>query len=523
MARPGFVHDVDERTPPLLVHAGDALRLERFPLGTQVIYPADSLPALPRAEAVDEALDHPVGSEPLSARLRPGMRLRLAFDDITAPVPRMRTPDVRATVLEAVLRRAAAAGVDDVALVAATGLHRRMTQAELERVVGERVFRSFHAGGLLTNHDAEDADRLTGLGHTEHGEVSLDAAAADADLLVFVHVVTGPGGGGAEAVARGLGSTATIGRLDGWPEKGDPVSGPSGAATVSARRAAVADLVAAAVPLFVVEVVLDQDVFPAPLDYLGKREWELSAKERAGLTVLRRGLALAPPKARRRLVDKTEAAYHATLVTAGAAADVDALSQAQIRAQQLVGVNSPVDVGVIGVGEPNRYGVDSSTNPILAAWSGLADIFGAHTGTPFVRPGGALVLFHPMSADFSPLHHPSYVDFFADVLSSTTDPAQIRADFEDKFASDPWYVHLYRTGFAFHGVHPFHLWYHLSAARAHCGDIVWVGADRRSVERLGFRAASTLPDALEIVASTVGRTPSIAYLHTPPRIVVDIT
>jgi hypothetical protein len=52
--------------------------------------------------------------------------------------------------------------------------------------------------------------------------------------------------------------------------------------------------------------------------------------------------------------------------------------------------------------------------------------------------------------------------------------------------------------------------------------VVCVGADRGSVDRLGFRAASTLADALEIVAASVGRTPSISYLHAPPQIVTDV-
>ena len=30
MARPGFVLEVDERTPPLLVHQGEGFRLQKF-------------------------------------------------------------------------------------------------------------------------------------------------------------------------------------------------------------------------------------------------------------------------------------------------------------------------------------------------------------------------------------------------------------------------------------------------------------------------------------------------------------
>ncbi len=55
------------------------------------------------------------------------MRLTITFDDNTVPVPGMTAPDLRASVIEAVLTRAAAAGVDDVALIAAIGLNRRQT------------------------------------------------------------------------------------------------------------------------------------------------------------------------------------------------------------------------------------------------------------------------------------------------------------------------------------------------------------------------------------------------------------
>jgi len=67
-----------------------------------------------------------------------------------------------------------------------------------------------------------------------------------------------------------------------------------------------------------------------------------------------------------------------------------------------------------------------------------------------------------------------------------------------------------------------HRWYEIARATSHVGDVVWVGADRANAERLGFRAASTLADALEIVSSSVGRSPQVSYLHTPPRVVVDV-
>ena len=512
MARPGFVLEVDERTPPLLMPDGDRFRLEKFPLGTHVIYPVESLPRVPDlGEAINSALDAPLDSAPLSALLQPSMKLTIAFDDIGTPTPKMRRPDIRGKVIEAVLTRAAACGVDDVALVSANGLNRRMTADELQYIVGERVFRSFYADDLLINHDAEDAGRLTTIGSTSAGEIALNARVAESDLLIFVHLVVAPSRRGAAEIAAGLGSTATIGQLSGLHAQGD-----------EAAAAEIADLVSSAVPVFHIDAVLDNDGFAPPLGFLGEREWDWTFKDRATWSAVRRGLELTPKRARRRLMNRVDGDYHATLVAAGAPAAVEAASLAQITAQQLVEVTAPADVGVLGVAAQTQYSVDSVTNPILAAWSGLAHAFGSHTGTPLVRPGGALIIYHPLHVEFSPLHHPSYGDFFADVLSVTTDPKRISVDYEEQFANDSWYIHLYRTSQAFHGVHPLYLWYQIAAAQEHCSDIVWVGGHRESAARMGFRAASTFADALEIVASTVGHTPLISYLHSPPQVLVDI-
>ncbi len=513
MGRPGFVLEVDERTPPLVVSDGDRFRLEKLPLGARVVYPAESAtPVVDVREAVQAALDAPLGSDPLAARLHAGMKLTIAFDDTTTPVPRMRRPDIRGTIIEAVLTRAARAGVDDVALICANGLHRRLTDTELLDILGERVFRSFFADGRLTHHDAEDAEQLAVVGSTDRGEIRINSRVADSDLLIFVHVVTSPRGGGAVSTAVGLGSAATIDQICG---RQATLDGGTAAPTIAA-------LVSDAVDIFQIEAVLDSAAFPPSLAFLAKREWEWSMREQAIWLAVRSSLALAPGKARRRLTNRAAAGYQPTRVLAGAPDQVDELAKATVSAQQLVEVDGQADVGVIGVPQRTPYSTDSVTNPVLAAWMGLGATFNAHTGQPVVREGGALILYHPLPAAFSSLHHPSYVDFFAEVLSVTGDPERIQTEFEAKFATDPWYIHLYRTSVAFHGVHPFYLWYQLAAARQHCSDIVWVGADRSSVERLGFRAASTLADALEIVASTVGRSPRITYLHSPPQLIADI-
>lgn len=513
MARPGFVLEVDDRTPPLVVPDGVGFRLERFPLGTRVVYPAESLaPAADVTEAINNALDAPLDSEPLTALLRPGMKLTIAFDDIATPIPKMHRPDIRGRIIEAVLTRAAAAGVDDVALIVARGLNRRMTEAELEHVLGERVFRSFFADGLLTSHDAEDPEQLSQVGGAAE-DIQLSSRAALSDVLVFVHVAC-PTGNGFAAVARGLGSAATIGRLAARPEP-EISTRPAGPLEIEQQ-------VAAAVKIFQIEAVLDNSAYSSPLQFLGRREWEWNLKDQAAWLGVHGALSVASPKASRRIMNAAQGGYAPIQIAAGSPASVARASTDQVLAQRVVEVNGQADVGIVGVGAATPYSVDSITNPILAAWSALGATFNATTGRPVVRDGGSLIIYHPMSPDFSSLHHPSYIDFFAEVLTTTTDAVQIQEKFESKFAADPWYAHLYRTSYAFHGVHPCHVWYEMAAARAHYGDIILVGAHRATVERLGLRAASTLADALEIVSSSVGRGPSITYLHHSAPLLAEV-
>ena len=41
---------------------------------------------------------------------------------------------------------------------------------------------------------------------------------------------------------------------------------------------------------------------------------------------------------------------------------------------------------------------------------------------------------HPTYRDFHPVHHPSYIDFFEQVLADTTDPVEIEKKYEKRMA-----------------------------------------------------------------------------------------
>ena len=523
--REACVVEVTEGSPPTLFHAGETLRLERLPVGSRIVYPPPPLKGLADVEtAIAEALDSPLGSDPLAALLRPGMRLTIAFDDISLPLPPMRTPDIRQRVIEQVLERAYRAGVDDIHLIAALALHRRMTPAELERAVGPRVFADFFPDRLY-NHDAEDPDGIVRLGETAHGEVvELSRRAAESDLLVYVNVNLVTMDGGHKSVPVGLGTYASLRAHHNVHALRHSRSFMDPAASELHRSAGrQGEVVESAVPIFHVETTLNNDMFADPLRFLARPEARWTAREQALFAGIKRSTDRMPPKLRRSVFQRTVAPYAVTGVTAGAVGPVHEVTLERCAVQQAVQVNGQADVVTAGLPYIGPYNVNSIMNPVLVMCLGLGYFFNLYQGVPLVRKGGVMIFTHPVSREFHPVHHPSYVDFFEEVLAETTDPAQIEQRFEAAYAEDEWYRHLYRTSYAYHGVHPFYMWYWGAHALEHLGDVIFVGGDPAACRRMGFRRADTLRDALEMAEQVVGRDPTLTHFHCPPLFYCEVT
>jgi lactate racemase len=525
--RPGFVLEVDRSTPPTLFWHGERFGLERLPEGSRVLYAPEPLEPLddPRA-AIAEALDHPLGDTvPLSALLRPGMRLTIAFDDISLPLPPMEQPDNRQLVIEEVLDRAAAAGVDDVALIAALALHRRMTEPELRHMLGDRIYDAFAPHGLLSQHDAEDPDALLHLGVTDVGEdVEINRRAAESDLLVYANINLVAMDGGHKSVATGLASYRSL------RHHHNPLTMQKSRSFMDQHRSELhtsnwrmGRLIAeCGIKVFQIETTLNNDAFPPAVGFLQKREWEWGVRDRAQFLATSAALDRTPPAMARSILHRVRAPHRMTSVQAGEVEAVHAVTTEQIWRQQGVGVEGQTDILTMGLPYICPYNVNSIMNPILVACLGLGYFFNMYRGRPLVREGGVVIMGHPTPWEFNPVHHPSYIDFFEEVLSQTTDQVEISDRFEESFATDPWYVHLYRTGHAYHGVHPFYMWYWCAHALQHLGGVIVVGGDRNAVHRLGFRPASTLADALEMATDVVGPGPSVTHLHNPPILMADV-
>jgi len=527
MPRPGFVLDVDRSTPPIMFWRGEGFSLEKLPSDrSRVIYPPEPLPALDDIDgAIDHALRNPIDHDPLPSLMQPGMKLTIAFDDVSLPLPKMRRPDIRQRVIEAVLDMAADAGVDDVVLIAALALHRRMSESELRHAVGDRVYDAFEPRGLLTQHDAEDPDNLAFLGATPEGEeVEINKRAAESDLLVYVNLNLVAMDGGWKSTATGLASYRSL-RHHHNPETMEHSTSfmdQHRSELHKSNRRMGKVLVDSGVKIFQIETTLNTDTFPSSFEFLAKREWEWTARDRAAFVASSKSLGRTPPRLARRIFHSIEAPHQMTSIQAGEVDAVHAMTTERVYEQQMMEVHGQTDILTMGIPFICPYNVNSVMNPILVMCTGLGYFFNLYRGKPLVREGGVVIMTHPTPKDFHPVHHPSYIDFFEQVLADTTDPHEMSKKWERQYAEDEWYRHLYRTTSAYHGVHPFYMWYWGAHGMQHCSRVIIVGGDAPTVRRLGFTPASTMNDAFEIASDVVGRSPTITHLHTPPLFLADV-
>ncbi|MCC7265697.1 MAG: DUF2088 domain-containing protein [Candidatus Latescibacteria bacterium] len=523
---PASCQRVLEKPRKVLFHYGEGLRYEQMPAGSRLIYGPPPLPAIADVDgAITRALDHPLDSPPLSACLRPGMKVTIAFDDLCVPLPAMRRPDLRQRVIEQVLERLAAAGVDDIHLIAAISVHRRMTPSELRGILGRRIFNAFHPHRLY-NHDAEDPDNILSLGRTAAGEVvEINRRAMESDLLIYVNINIASQSGGHKAIPTGLGTYHSLrhhhnpGTMMQSRSYMDP---PHSALHHSVER--MGRLVEQQLKVFRIETVVNNASLPWPVDFMGRPVWTHSAFDRAVLQGSRLVTSITPTGLKRAVYARIQAPYGLLAIHAGATEAVHPRTLEAVYRQHAVAVQGQADVVVAGIPYLGPYSVNSIMNPVLVTCLGLGYFFNFYRGKPLLRRGGVFILLHPLYEQFHPVHHPSYIDFYRRVLPQTTDPAQIEARFEEEFATDPRYIELYRHSYAFHGVHALYAWYWACHGLAHAGRVIAVCSPHsRAAQVMGFHTAPNLAAALEQAQEVVGPHPAITSYQTPPYLLCDVS
>lgn len=522
----GCVVHLEERAAPRLMWYGEDLLSVRFPAGTRVIYPKPTIPGLADpAGAVRYAVAHPEEMEPLDALLRPGMRVTIALDDISLPLPPMRRPDLRETMLNVVLGMLAARNIDDVHLIIATSYHRRMTPAEIKRAVGARIFNKYYPSRLY-NHDGEAPDGMVELGVTEHGEhVRINRRAAESDLLIYLNINLVPMDGGSKSVSVGLCDYATL-QAHHNPQtilKSDSYFDHTRSEmTRSCRR--INRVINQNLKVFHIETALNNAMFSPALPFFVKNEDRFNAYDKMMFGLTRRALARVPRRQKRKFLFSIPAYYELIAAHAGATEPVHEKTLAYCYQQYCVPVEGQSDVVVYGIPFVCPYNVNSILNPLLVQVMALGYFHNMYRGMPVVKKGGVLIITHPLYDQFDPLHHPSYIEFFHRILAETRDSLVLQQKYEAEFAHNPDYIRMYRTGNAYHGVHPFYMWYWGENGRAHVGKVIVVGAESdHAAQIMGWETARDMPQALAMAQSFLGYKPSVTLTHFAPILMADVT
>ena len=517
---------IDHRSKPRVIFSGDQLVEVDLPVGTRVIYPKKAMAGLPDPDAaVRYALNHPLGTTPLFSKLRPGMRVTIAVDDLSMPLPPMRGPDNRQRVIEPVIEMLDAYGVQDVEIIIATAFHRPMTAGEIKHILGKKTFDRFWPDRLY-NHDAEKPGGLTYLGTTEDGiEVEINTRAATSDLVIYVNLTFVPMNGGHKSLGTGLVGYRTL--------RGhhNPRSIRKSASYMEPRRSElnrqmvnVGKLIEAKLDVFHIETTVNNAMFDKPLGFLAKNEDDLSPAEEKALKALVRTLEIVPQPARQAIFEKVPAPYEMIAVYAGACEPVHDAIMEKCHQQLCVPVEGQSDIVIFPIPYISPYNVGAYLNPLLVSVMAEGYLHNLHRGAPLLKKGGTYIIFHPCSDKFDREQHPAYVEFFHKLLPQTRDAMELHKRFEREFSRHPSYIQMYRTGKAYHPAHPFYMWYWGENGRQHRGRVIVVGADNEYVPKiLGYETARTLAEALRMARETAPPDPSITMFRICPVLMADVT
>ena len=234
------------------------------------------------------------------------MKLTIAFDDISLPLPPMRRPDIRQRVIEAVLDQAAEAGVDDVAphrRPGAAPAHDRGRAAPRGRRPRLRRLRPPRPA-LQPRRRGPRQPRLPG--HHAPGRGGRDQQAGRRERPARLRQHQPRVDGRRPQVHRHR--PGQLPQPAPPPQRADHAAQPQLHGPPQLRAAQLATGAwarcsrDAGVKIFQIETTLNNDTFgtSGPMSVLQKREWEWSAKDRATFVGMQAGprppAAQGPPQ-----------------------------------------------------------------------------------------------------------------------------------------------------------------------------------------------------------------------------------
>jgi hypothetical protein len=452
------------------------------------------------AAAVRDALRYPLSGEPLSALVRRGGTATVIVEPPALPLPGA-PRDPRQDALAATIAELEQCGVPDErqTILVAGGLGRRLGQRDLERLLPPREARRFR--GSVVVHDAEDP----GLAAIS-GEIRINPALLETDIALVVSAAeTALDGGPCAFIGCSDAATIRAARADMSLLEAAKSSGWAFALRLESaltRRAA----------LIGVSLVLD---LPRLTGSLSGYPHDVFAGDRVAHSPLRTVFSRLPAFVRRDVLSSRGPRIAAT----GAFAGLPSIAHAEALARgvELRGTHiaEPLDTLVMGAPWIGPHFPREPVNPVTATAVALGLAFRLHRGEPPLKPGGTLILYHPLSRAFAHANQAPYAAMF-NALRTALDPAEL-ATAEAAASTDAKALSAYRAGKTCHPLLPYADWADCGPALSHIGRVIVAGCrDAIAARTLGFVPSHSISSALEMAHGVAGGKARVGILLAPP-------
>jgi nickel-dependent lactate racemase len=415
-------------------------------------------PPLPNPEeAFRQALENPLGMEPIRDLVGKGSKVAIAFD---AP-PRSGVP--KRLVIPILLQELGRAGVlkEHVNLICASGTQWKRTRKELYDHLGPELFAEFWPYRLSSNDASQD---LVSLGESELGDcVEFNKAVAESDLLIYLGTigVVSWGGMTGTGVVIGLGSARSIRSTHTWAiAHGDSCHGDPRKSLYMKHKQAIHAQIERATgkKILYADAVMNTKeeicgIFVGHCPEINEPEWRL--------------------------------------------------------AETLFRVPAPqADVLVVGLPISQIYG--QTHNPLLAL-TYLTMVMRTWVNKPILKPGGVLIGVVKCNGTIDTRRRPAdqeVWDLFGKVHS-----AMDLFDFEEEFLTREDYIYQYRHCHAVHPMHPFWLFYEDQYLLDHAGKVIFAGeVNPEAVRKMGCTPARNFDHAWEMAHQMVGKNPAVVVV-----------
>jgi len=454
--------------------------------------------------AVRDALRFPLSGPNLAAAARKGGRATIIVEPPALPVPSVPN-DPRTIALAALVRELETCGIPDErqTIVAATGLGRRLGVRDVARLLLPPTLARTFRGTLLV-HDAESPDLVTVVEGPE--PVRVHPAIVDSDVTIVLGAAEtilhgGPGTLLAAANAktiRGIASVDSLLEAAGEPE------------WELAR--AVESVIAKHTTLIGVSLVLDLPRLTGT--YRGYPD-AADVVERLARSPFRKLHSALPDVLRRTVLGRQGRGLTATAAFAGQPSVAHAEALLRGVALRETALDEPLDALVVGVPWTGLEFPREHANPVTAAGLALGVALRLRRDAFPIRPGGTLVLVHPLRRTFASGTQAPYAAMFRALRDVHDDEGLAAAESEAE--TDRRALDEYRDGSACHPLLPFADWASCRPALSQLGRVIVAGCrDAAAARTLGFVPSHGIGSALEMAHGVAGGRGRLGILLAPP-------